>query len=84
MVKRESLADIVAGGVAEAVRRQNWFDALPDEARAELLAVRERFQAGGYGQAKPKTVARVIVEHCQARGWRVVNPRDLGVWLQKS
>lgn len=84
MAKRESLADLVAGGVAEAARRVTWFDALPDDAKAELLAVRERFQAGGYGQAKPKTVARVMVEHCQARKWRVINTRDLAIWLQKS
>lgn len=84
MAKRESLADLVAGGVAEASRRRTWFDLLPDEAQAELLEVRGRFQSGGYGEAKAKTVARVVFEHCQTRGWHVINPRDFALWLQRS
>lgn len=85
MPKAKGLADLVGVGIAELTRRATWFHALPDVARAELEDVRRRFQSGEYGpRAKALTVARAIVPHCEARGWKLADTKRLAEWLREK
>ena len=85
MPKAKGLADLVGVGIAQLTRRATWCDALPDEARAELEDVRRRFQAGEYGpRAKALTVARALVPHCEARGWKLADTKRLAEWLREK
>lgn len=84
MKKRSSLADRIANGIADAMKRQTWFSSLPSEAQTELAEVHQRFRSGRYGSAKRLTVAKLILSHCEERGWKTCDTRRLAEWLQKD
>ena len=79
-----SLADEIAAEVPHVVHRRTWWDELPAEAAAELLDVRQRFQAGKYGNAKRLQVARLVFDRCKSRGWKTCDATRLAQWLQKN
>lgn len=80
-----SLADEILQAVPNVLRRRTWFDELPEEAAAELLEVRRRWQAGEYGpRMKPLTIGKLLVARCQERGWGVCDARRMGEWLQRN
>ena len=81
--KNKALADVVADGLVTAVRRM-WLDALPADARAELIAVRSRYKDGGYGPAKRGTIARLLHANCADRGWKTCDTKRLSEWLQSD
>jgi hypothetical protein len=84
MAKGNMLAEIdVAVAAAMAERRLTWFDRLPTEAMDTLLAAREKFHAGGYGTTKRLTLARILIEYCETRGWRSCDHKRMGEWLAK-
>ena len=80
--KAKSLADDV-GELMVAYSPKTWWDRLPDDAQRELLAVRERFQSGGYQGART-ALARVLHDRCSQRGWKTCDPKRLGEWLAKT
>jgi len=81
----KALADLIGSGLADMTRRVTWWDNLPQEARSELTDVRRRFQAGEYGpRVKALTVARALIPHCEARGWKVGDARRLSEWLREN
>lgn len=81
---RNVLADIDAAVASVAAeRRLTWFDRLPTEAMDTLLAAREKFHAGGYGTTKRHTLARILLEYCQTRGWRSCDCKRMSEWLAK-
>lgn len=80
-----SLADEILAAVPGVVRRRTWWDDLSDDAAAELLAVRKRFQDGHYGQKlKRHTLAEMLYARCQERGWRTCDPHRLAIWLARK
>ena len=79
-----ALADEILAAVPGVVKRKTWWDELSEEAVAELLEVRKRFQAGEYGTVKRYQLAEILFKRCQARGWRVCDPRRFAVWLAKN
>lgn len=81
---KSALAAIDAA-VSEAVnaRPTMWLDRLPDDARELMLAARGKFQAGGYGELKRLTLARILHEHADKQGWKVADPTRLAQWLAK-
>ncbi len=80
--KTPSLADDV-GESLKACAPKTWWDHLPPEAKAELLAVRATFKAGGYG-ARRGTIARVLVDRCRERGWKTCDHKRFAEWLQRD
>jgi hypothetical protein len=81
----KSALAVIDAAVAEAAsqHRLTWIDRLPDEARNLMLAAREKFQAGGYGELKRLTLARILHEHAEKQGWKVADPTRLAEWLAK-
>ena len=81
---RNALAAIDAA-VAEVVnaRPTTWIDRLSDDAREVMLAAREKFQAGGYGELKRLTLARILFDHAEQQGWKIADPTRLAQWLAK-
>ena len=77
------LADEIAAADPNAFRRRTWFDNLPAEASEELLAVRQRFQAGGY-ELKPLQIARLLYAKCQAKRWKTCDATRLAQWLHQN
>lgn len=84
MKRKQTLADLVAVGLASAPTRQTWFTVLPDDAQAEIENVRKRFQAGEYGPAKRTVVARFLHAECERQGWKTCDVQRLSQWLAKS
>lgn len=84
MGKTKPLADLIAADVATTCGKRTWFELLPDEGRQEILAVRERLQSGGYGHAKRGTVARMLLQYCGERGWKVADEKRLALWLKNE
>ena len=76
------LADIDAAVTSQCSRR-TWFDALGDDAQAELLAVRKRWRDGGY-TVKRFTLARLIVSAATDRGWKVCDHKRMSEWLARN
>lgn len=77
------LADEIAAADPSAFKRRTWFDNLPAEASEELLAVRQRFQTGGY-DLKALQVAKLLYQKCKARGWKTCDATRFAVWLQQN
>jgi hypothetical protein len=80
--KTPSLTDDVAESLKACVPK-TWWDGIPPDAQAELLAVRAKFKAGGY-EARRGTVARVLAERCRERGWKTCDHKRFAEWLQKD
>ena len=80
--KVKSLADDV-GELMVAYSPRTWWDRLPEDAQRELLAVRERFQSGGY-QGSGTALARVLEARCAERGWKTCDHKRLREWLAKT
>jgi hypothetical protein len=80
--KPMNLADDVGDAVA-AIKPKTWLSQLDAAAREELLAVRDRFHAGGYA-ARRGTIARVLVNACRQRGWAVCDHKRLAEWLANT
>ena len=81
---RQTLADGIADGIADAMKRQTWWSALPSDAQAELAEVHARYRSGKYGGAKRLTVAKLIQASCAERGWKTCDTKRLAEWLQKN
>lgn len=80
-----SLADEILAAVPGVVRRKTWWDDLPEEAAADLLDVRRRFQAGEYGpKLKKYQLADLLFARCKDRGWRTCDARRLAIWLAQN
>ena len=80
-----ALADEILSAVPGVVRRRTWWNELPEAAQAELLEVRQRWQAGGYGpRLKRRTLAAMVFDRCQGRGWHTCDARRLAEWLAKN
>ena len=80
-----ALADEILAAVPSVVKRRTWFDDLPDDAQAELLQVRQRWQAGGYGPLlKRRTLGAMLVDRCRDRGWHTCDARRLAEWLAEK
>lgn len=85
MAKGKTLADIVGSGIAETTTRRTWWHYLPEDARTELADVRRKFQAGEYGpKVRSLTVARMILPHCEERGWKVCDSKRMSEWLREK
>jgi hypothetical protein len=84
MARSKALADLIAADVAISCARQTWFELLTDDGRQEILAVRTRWQSGGYGHAKRFTVARMLFQYCNERGWKVADEKRLALWLKNE
>lgn len=83
--KTKALADLIGSGIAEITQRSTWWHCLPDEAREELADVRKRFHAGEYGpRAKAHTIARLLMPHCEAKGWKICDIKRLAEWLREK
>ena len=79
-----ALADEILAAVPGVVHRRTWWDDLPEEAAAELLEVRRRFHAGEYGTVKRYQLARLLIERCESRGWKVPDGQRMAEWLAKK
>lgn len=79
-----ALADEILAAVPGVVRRRTWWDDLPEEAAAELLDVRRRFQAGEYGVLKRHQLADLLYTRCKDRNWRTCDTRRFAEWLAKN
>lgn len=75
--------DSAVAATAESRKPRTWFDALPDDAKATLLAAREKFQSGGYDIPK-YTLASVLIDYAAKRGWRICNRKGLTEWLAQN
>lgn len=85
MAKANQLADIDAAVAAfTAERRLTWFDRLPTEAMDSLLAARQKFQSGGYGDLPRLTLARVLIDYAEKHGWKTCDYKRMGEWLRKT
>lgn len=75
----------IDAAVAEELnaQRRTWFDRLPEDARETLAAARQKFHAGGYGNLKRHTLARVLMAHAAERGWKIPMAKGLNEWLVK-
>jgi len=60
-----------------------WFFRLPEEAQKEMLAVRERFHAGGYA-AKRYQIANALIASTKNRGWELPTESTVAKWLCKK
>lgn len=84
MAKAKPLSELVAEGVHKSTQQRTWFGLLPDEAQKELADVRQRFAAGEYAPARSGTVARVLIAHCQERGWKTCDHKRVAEWLRNG
>lgn len=55
-----------------------WYSRLPDNARAELDAVKAAFNPQ---QHQKRAYARAIIEACAARGWQTSGVQGVLAWL---
>jgi hypothetical protein len=78
------LADEILADVPRLTRRRTWWNDLPPEAAAELLDVRQRFQAGDYGTLKALQLAKLLFERCKQREWKTADPTRLSQWLRRN
>ena len=78
------LADEILADVPRLTRRRTWWSDLPPEAAAELLDVRQRFQAGDYGTLKALQLSKLLFERCKQREWKTADPTRLALWLKAS
>lgn len=62
---------------------RSWREKLPEEARAEVDAIKSRFLAGDFGRVSKRAMARAIVTAAKERGWHCT---ESGVreWLAKN
>lgn len=81
-MKKPSLVDEVLS-VAQARRPgfASWFDRLPVEAQAELLAVAQAFDPARH---KQQSYARAIIEAASRRGWQTSGVQGVIGWLKKQ
>lgn len=79
-----NLADEIGAVVPTLAGRQTWWSKLPAEAAAELLEVRSRFQAGGYGDLTRHRLGELLHQSCKSRGWRTCDARRFSEWLAKN
>lgn len=82
MAKTPSLVDDVLQR-AQHVRPgfKSWFERLPEDARAELTAVRASFDPMRH---QKKAFARAIVEAANERGWETGGVQAVIAWLNKK
>jgi hypothetical protein len=69
--------------VLQANPAVTWFARLPPEAQEELLAVRSRFQSGGYA-ARRHQVATALVSIAGKRGWNLPTESTVSKWLKRK
>ena len=78
-----SLADRLADRVASIKHGpRSFFDRLQPEAKAELLEVRRRWQAGEL-PASASALADLLIEEAAAAGYELCGPQGLRVWLAR-
>jgi len=81
--EKQGLAGRVIGGLAATPPGPRGFLArMPEEVRAELVGLRERWQSGEI--AVPcMALARKIVEECRADGLDICGPQGVSTWLAR-
>jgi hypothetical protein len=82
--KPKSLLEEVAGKIRNRDPGcRTWFDALPQVAKNELLAVRDAYHAGsGVMQgAQKRAVAAAVMETAAERGWKTSGISGVIAWL---
>jgi hypothetical protein len=84
----ETLADKILAEASQASERKasNWFDAIPEEHRATLLLVRQRFQATRQAtKTLPIRVAENICRQFEPLGCKLpANKRTVAGWLTSN
>ncbi|NBW12298.1 MAG: hypothetical protein EBR82_30130 [Caulobacteraceae bacterium] len=86
MPKATGLLDEIDSAVAAtavSLKPRTWFDALPEDAKATLLAAREKFHAGGYNIPK-YSLASVLIDYAEKRNWRICSRKGVAEWLAQS
>lgn len=78
-----SLLDDVNAAAETLLQRKTWFEALPESAQQELLDIRARFHAGEFA-LKRGTVARLIKDSAEKRGWKTADYKRLSEWLAQN
>lgn len=80
MAKSKSLlADVSAKLEARRTGYASWFDKLPDDARAECLAVRDAFRRGELGLKSH--ASRALIAAAKERGWPIAAEKQVSAWL---
>lgn len=74
---------VKAAVVARQKSPKNWFDRLPEDAKAELLGVRSEWRAGVI-ESSAKRLAEDIVEQCRAAGVETCGVCGVREWLSKG
>jgi len=82
MPKQVTIGDEIVA-VLQANPAVSWFARLPPDAQEELLAVRERFHAGGYS-ARRHQVATALVASAERRGWKLPTESTVSKWLKNK
>lgn len=82
MPKRKTLlSEVAALSVNTSPGYRSWFHQLPDDARAELTAVRDAFRSGELRGRQKKCVALAVMDVARERGWRTSGIQGVIAWL---
>ena len=76
--------DQAAKDASAAMARLSWFDRLPEDAKSELLAAREKFCSGGYPGLAKSAFARLLIKAATDRGWAVCKITGMKEWLANN
>ena len=63
---------------------KSWFDLLDGPSKKELLEVRKKFHAGGYGVAKRSCIVKAVIATAAECGWPIAGPQGVDAWLRQS
>lgn len=81
MAKKTLLADVTSRITNTKPGFKNWFERLPEDARAELDAVRLAFDP----KTHQKTAfARAVIAASRERGWKTGGEQAVLAWLNGS
>lgn len=61
--------------------RPTWFDKLKESDQADLVAIKKRFKAGGYGKTSKLSLARAITVAARDKGVSTCKAKGIAEWL---
>ena len=82
-----SFADAIKASIVHAAQnppKKSWFSRLPPEAKADLLDLKRRWQAGEYEGVELSVIHRGVVARCKEASWPI--PKSDGTlanWLRQ-
>jgi len=81
--KATLLDDVLQRAVVRKPGFRSWFERLKPDARAELDAVRRKWQSGATGLG-PTTMSEAIMAAAKERGWKTSGLQGVIAWLKEK